>query len=117
MSPPRGHDPMEASFDPVLSGREEHRSRSLHCPRLAGTPLPASHHGTWRSLVAHLTGGQGVAGSNPVVPTENWQVRGLTSRSLMTLQRGFVNGLSTKASAPSVPRPGDLGTRRSRWAG
>jgi hypothetical protein len=26
--------------------------------------------GTWRSLVAHLTGGQGVAGSNPVVPTD-----------------------------------------------
>ena len=25
--------------------------------------------GTWRSLVAHLTGGQGVTGSNPVVPT------------------------------------------------
>ena len=25
--------------------------------------------GLWRSLVAHLTGGQGVAGSNPVVPT------------------------------------------------
>ena len=25
--------------------------------------------GMWRSLVAHLTGGQGVAGSNPVVPT------------------------------------------------
>jgi len=25
--------------------------------------------GTWRSLVAHLTGGHGVAGSNPVVPT------------------------------------------------
>ena len=25
--------------------------------------------GTWRSLVAHLTGGQGVAGSNPAVPT------------------------------------------------
>src|SRR5690349_1535260 len=23
----------------------------------------------WRSLVAHLTGGQGVAGSNPVTPT------------------------------------------------
>jgi hypothetical protein len=23
----------------------------------------------WRSLVAHLTGGQGVAGSNPVIPT------------------------------------------------
>ena len=33
--------------------------------------------GTWRSLVAHLTGGQGVAGSNPVVPTEKPQVSGL----------------------------------------
>ena len=32
--------------------------------------LPAgSKNGWWRSLVAHLTGGQGVAGSNPVVPT------------------------------------------------
>ncbi len=28
--------------------------------------------GTWRSLVAHLTGGQGVAGSNPVVPTRKF---------------------------------------------
>ncbi len=27
-------------------------------------------HGLWRSLVAHLTGGQGVAGSNPVSPTK-----------------------------------------------
>jgi hypothetical protein len=26
--------------------------------------------GLWRSLVAHLTGGQGVAGSNPVSPTD-----------------------------------------------
>ena len=25
--------------------------------------------GTWRSLVAHLNGVQGVAGSNPAVPT------------------------------------------------
>ena len=30
----------------------------------------------WRSLVAHLTGGQGVAGSNPVIPTVFSQVRG-----------------------------------------
>ena len=29
-------------------------------------------NGTWRSLAAHLTGGQGVAGSNPAVPT-SWQ--------------------------------------------
>ncbi len=26
--------------------------------------------GTWRSLVAHLNGVQGVAGSNPAVPTK-----------------------------------------------
>ena len=25
--------------------------------------------GTWRSPVAHLTGGQGAGGSNPLVPT------------------------------------------------
>ena len=31
----------------------------------------------WRSLVAHLTGGQGVAGSNPVIPT-NFLLRGHT---------------------------------------
>src|SRR4051794_17142870 len=31
---------------------------------------PADGHGLWRSLVAHLTGGQGVAGSNPVSPTD-----------------------------------------------
>ena len=30
-----------------------------------------THNGWWRSLVAHLTGGQGVAGSNPVHPTRN----------------------------------------------
>jgi hypothetical protein len=27
-------------------------------------------NGLWRSLVAHLTGGQVVAGSNPVSPTK-----------------------------------------------
>src|SRR5690606_20437777 len=32
-------------------------------------PVPLRHLGTWRSLVARLTGGQKVAGSNPVVPT------------------------------------------------
>ncbi len=37
-----------------------------------------AHNGWWRSLVAHLTGGQGVAGSNPVHPTTKPQVRGLS---------------------------------------
>ena len=30
---------------------------------------PQGRHGEWRSLVAHLTGGQEVAGSNPASPT------------------------------------------------
>ena len=38
---------------------------------------PMVGNGMWRSLVAHLTGGQGVAGSNPVIPTVKEQVRGL----------------------------------------
>ena len=37
-------------------------------PSLPGSIWAA--FGLWRSLVAHLTGGQGVAGSNPVSPTE-----------------------------------------------
>ena len=42
------------------------------CGSLHSAPQPvAAGIGLWRSLVAHLTGGQGVAGSNPVSPT-NW---------------------------------------------
>jgi hypothetical protein len=29
--------------------------------------------GTWRRLVAHLNGVQGVGGSNPLVPTRNFK--------------------------------------------
>ena len=35
----------------------------------------SSRNGLWRSLVAHLTGGQGVAGSNPVSPTKRNPLR------------------------------------------
>ena len=38
---------------------------AVPCTGRAGT----GGNGTWRSLVAHLTGGQGVVGSNPAVPT------------------------------------------------
>ena len=38
--------------------------------------LRLSSNGWWRSLVAHLTGGQGVAGSNPVHPTRKAEVGG-----------------------------------------
>src|SRR3954451_10603971 len=48
-------------------GRRGRTGRRRPCGKVdPGRDGPA---GTWRSLVAHLTGGQGVAGSNPVVPT------------------------------------------------
>ena len=43
----------------------------------------------WRSLVAHLTGGQGVAGSNPVHPTSKTAGHGLTARGLFSLVAMF----------------------------
>ncbi len=39
--------------------------------------------GTWRSLVAHLNGVQGVGGSNPLVPTSLF--KGLQTNSLKPL--------------------------------
>ena len=45
-----------------------------------------ARNGVWRSLVAHLTGGQGVAGSNPVIPT--WVHSGLggSQKDVLMLQ-------------------------------
>ena len=42
-------------------------------------------HGLWRSLVAHLTGGQVVAGSNPVSPTEKSLVSEMLTRLFLYL--------------------------------
>lgn len=41
----------------------------VRCAKLSIHRKTAGVAGTWRSLVAHLTGGQGVVGSNPAVPT------------------------------------------------
>ena len=43
------------------------RRKKETCSTL-GTQIHRPPFGAWRSLVAHLTGGQGVAGSNPVAP-------------------------------------------------
>src|SRR5674476_640322 len=60
----------------------------------------------WRSLVAHLTGGQGVAGSNPVIPTVFSQVStGETSRSL-AVAREDCGRLASRWGS---------GGRRCRW--
>ena len=43
---------------------------TYNCTAVRGNaPDAKSNTGEWRSLVAHLTGGQVAAGSNPVAPT------------------------------------------------
>src|ERR1700736_6303336 len=49
---------------------------------------PASTDGTWPSLVGHLTGGQGVAGSNPAVPTVFRTLVALTGNQVGTIKAG-----------------------------
>src|SRR5712691_8448088 len=63
------------------------------CPVAAG----AVQHGTWPSLVGHLTGGQGVAGSNPAVPT-----------GFRTLVQ-HVQHVSTAVGAARWPQDGRVG--------
>ena len=47
-----------------------HVDSPAHCRGVPGRKLVQFKHiGTWRSPVAHLNGVQGVAGSNPAVPT------------------------------------------------
>jgi hypothetical protein len=56
----------------------------MPCARVSfAPPVRASEfkNGLWRSLVAHLTGGQGVAGSNPVSPTHRVAGQRLTAQS------------------------------------
>src|SRR5437773_5252916 len=63
-------------FVPVggaATGHEMH-GKPLLCAKVIAS---AWADGTWRSLVAHLTGGQGVAGSNPAVPTRRSRSEGV----------------------------------------
>ncbi len=73
--------------------------------------------GTWRSLVAHLTGGQGVAGSNPVVPT----TRKRGSEAVLSSMGGrpFVRPGTDDALGPTAPsdRPRSRTDRALRPAG
>jgi hypothetical protein len=52
------------------------RGRARGYGRLSSAAGNAGGDGLWRSLVAHLTGGQVVAGSNPVSPTTKSAGRG-----------------------------------------
>ncbi|MDQ1482151.1 MAG: hypothetical protein QOF35_227, partial [Actinomycetota bacterium] len=54
---------------------------SFASPEHCLAALPSERSGMWRSLVAHLTGGQGVAGSNPVIPTGTSRSRAVSEKS------------------------------------
>ena len=75
---------------------------------------PASTDGTWPSLVGHLTGGQGVAGSNPAVPTEYEQIRGHFTSFCEVASRSFDRSLTAGfRGILCSTRVGDV-TRRQR---
>ena len=59
----------------VRVGNCENSSCARDGRMVSSLSLQVSSTGWWRSLVAHLTGGQGVAGSNPVHPTRNLRGR------------------------------------------
>src|SRR5215218_4217056 len=86
-----------------------HRGMPASLPHRHGSRGPVAHsrllprdpgwigvRGLWRSLVAHLTGGQGVAGSNPVSPTigfsiiapRQWALHPATDSPSITLRVG-----------------------------
>ena len=72
-------------------------------------PVRRRSHGLWRSLVAHLTGGQGVASSNLVSPT---------IRSPGATQKSRVPGLLARPAQPLVSALCmRLAARRARGCG
>ena len=68
---------------------------------------PRGAFGLWRSLVAHLTGGQGVAGSNPVSPTDRRRAAlSPRVRPFVVLRRGGLAGRDAVANrAVTARRP------------
>lgn len=79
-----------------------------------------SHHGAWRSMVAHLLWEQGVAGSNPVAPTIK-RSRGHTTmwcdlflflRPMAAMPQGVPAGLGKRVQSFPAGVPGAERTRQ-----
>ena len=70
-------------FKKYSSGKRRLRTST---PPEIGVESRIFRDGMWRSLVAHLTGGQGVAGSNPVIPTNNYGPDIVNSSGLFILK-------------------------------
>ena len=67
--------------------------------------------GTWRSLVAHLTGGQGVAGSNPAVPTVFRTLWGPIGNQVGTIMVGWPNEADERPALTAAREPGTVHQR------
>src|SRR5918999_2900787 len=68
-----------------------------------GAERAAMDHGTWRSLAAHLLWEQGVAGSNPAVPTTPSGHRLLEKgETLIIHPDAAVSGLGVVAKEPGI---------------
>ena len=76
--------PTKATLSPVAKKVSKKQNFLLHLPKKCGSILKVlsrmHHFRVWRSLVSHLTGGQGAAGSSPVTRTRNRQVSTETCR-------------------------------------
>src|SRR5690606_3963281 len=94
---PRGDRPRRRA---ERGARSPPRVRYCFRARPAGGSPGQTGNGTWRSLVAHLTGGQGVAGSNPVVPTSFTHGAG---RLLSDGKAAFVMSGRARDEPPACP--------------
>src|SRR6185503_5402198 len=90
---PRGDSPAHAGASPGAPQPPEPRAKvSVRLEFPVAYPYNAPWVGAWRSPVAHLTGGQGVAGSNPVAPTIFMGTRGQILGSALLCLRGRDGG-------------------------
>ena len=114
----RGPVPQEAAFP---SGQATPlASRRAALAKAGPFAYKTSHHGAWRSMVAHLLWEQGVAGSNPVAPTIK-RSRGHTTmwcdlflflRPMAAMPQGVPAGLGKRVQSFPAGVPGAERTRQ-----